>query len=158
MLEAAENPSPHFSSILPSISFDEYAFLKRRNNREPIWWVVMLINTNKGGHTDLQKTTEPLEILEKLPIHDNDKEWHEGLFIRIGAKPKAADAFIRLVSGSFQSDDVESRQIRGIISRAAMADILSTHFKLRCYGNFDNIFCVDDAEELLWKQPFNMKE
>jgi hypothetical protein len=139
--------------MLPSVDFEEWAFLRRRHNREPVWWVVMLINTNNGGHTQLHKTTEPDKLLERLPIQDNDKEWHEGMFIRISADARAADAFIQLVSGSFQSDEVESKQIRGIISRAAMADRLSTHFKLRCYGNFNNIFCLDNAEELLSKQP-----
>lgn len=130
-----------------SIDFEEWRFLKRKNNLEPVWWVVMLINTNRGGHTQLQKTKDPGELLDRLPIVENGKSWEIGMFVRIGANSAAADAFIQVVSGS------NSKQIRGIISRAAMVQLLVEKYGFRAYGDFNNIFCVDDAEKLLEKRP-----
>ena len=141
-----------FGRLQPAIDFREWEFLRRKDRREPVWWVAMLINIKTGGHTQLQKTTDPAELLARLPIRENDKEWHEGIFVQVGSA-RAAEAFIQLVSGSYQTDAAESKQIRGIISRAAMAQLLIERYGLRAHGNFNNILCVENAEQLLEKRP-----
>jgi hypothetical protein len=143
-----------FYEPVQTIDFSQWREVRQlQATSSTVWWVVVLINKSHGEHTQIQKTTEPEALLSRLPIRDADREWHAGIFIEVGPSARDADTFAQLVAGSFNGEQLRSRQIRGIISRTAMADRLAYHFRLRYFTSFENIFSIKDVEQRIQREP-----
>jgi hypothetical protein len=136
-----------------SINFDEYTFQLRKHKRLRDWWVLMLVNTTEGNQTKLVKTTDPLAFQKLLPIHDNNKVWEEGIYICVGPDAEKAENLIQVICGE-RTGGAQTKQIRGIISRSVMCELVSHRFGFQIFANYDTIFGEEGVEDKIYKvQP-----
>ena len=139
-----------FSKVEETISHRN----KNNNKNNKNWWLIMLLNKNNGGHTMLKKTTNPYKIIDTLPLQDGDKIWVCGYVIDIGNNKKHADIISNHISGSFSES---GKQVRGVISRTVIADLVCDKYNLKIYGDFDNILDVSNSSDKIEKHPFEKK-
>jgi len=112
------------------------------NNTNENWYVALL---KSGGHTRIEKTQNPIELINAAPIRDGTKLWKIGVIVDIGPHENHADKFISFVSG-------KEKQVRGVISRACQIDRLAKHFNLTVYGDFNVILNNDNANAIIFGQ------
>ena len=144
----ADEPLSTGATVKRSINFDEYQYQLRKRGALPFWWVVMLVNIADGNQTRFMKTVKPPnEFRKTLPLYENNKIWNGGIYVCVSTDPEEAENFIKLVCGELPMNGV-TKQIRGIISRAATCDQVAWHFRYPAYACFDVILSEPDTD---WK-------
>jgi hypothetical protein len=105
------------------------------------WWVLLLINTDNGEHTDIEITDEPHSRLEALTKAEGSKHWVVAALVNVGTHEQAQQ-FAKQITG-------DKHQIRGIMSRTAMMSLLAEKHKFPGYADMDVVFKLPGAEQHL---------
>lgn len=117
-------------------------------HEEDAWWLILLFNQNKTGHTRLEKTNNLQQILSNLPIQENKKVWELGLLVDAGSKSDADEIYEML--------SCNEQQIRGRLSRSTFLDVICHHNNKRRFGDFTNIINIKNCSKRINKIPLDL--
>lgn len=128
--DAADQPLQE--DTLPSSAYNSPARSNRSGQllERPCWYVLLLLDNNKSGHTNVIKTTEIQPWLEAssstAAAVDSEGElspasWRPAVIIEVGTDESLATRVIDMIS-----INSKGKQVRGVVQRGARADLLAT--------------------------------
>jgi hypothetical protein len=123
-----------------------------------MWYVLLLIDQSKGGHTNIIKSTNPeFYLRQRKPgqprAQTTSTNWRLGQVVEIGPHEHEAVQFVNLVSV-----DPQGKQIRGIFHRAANVDVVATKFAKPSWAEFSLIFDVPNVQAFLQQNGYVLTE
>lgn len=134
--------SLHHNSAHP----DQGVFYRSHTSHGPHWYVLLLLDINKAGHTYVTKTTHPEQYDNSVHAQPpgaslsaaastaaEGQGWHMALAISVGPSEAEADRIIDRISTSTNG----KKQVRGGVQRGIRGGLASTwwnkdHFADHC--------------------------
>jgi hypothetical protein len=149
------------------------------NEYKPIWYVLLILDPNKSGHTNVVPSTAPQQYLkdyhssevvsatpkELLDSFSEDVSsiephlpsdvgnmaskyaqlgWKLAVLVEIGESFQETENFIQLISSN-----PRGKQVRGIYSRATLADLVASLFRKKLWIELGLLFDLpSDSPEL----------
>ena len=145
---------------------------------KPIWYVLLVLDPNKSGHTNVVPSTAPQQylkdyrdnevvsatpdaLLEYMSQESEEDDllpeevaniaeklaqlgWKLAVLVEIGQSEQEARNYIKLISSN-----PRGKQVRGIYSRASLADLIATLFKKSLWMDLPLLFDLSpDSPEL----------
>jgi len=119
-----------------------------------VWYVLLLRDLQKSGHTNVIASTQPYAYLGDftaeevicvapdtvLEVPRAHGSWRLAVLVEIGSSEIEAHNFIQLISS-----DHRRKQVRGIYSRATQADIIATLFSKPIWSDTAQVFDLPAA-------------
>ncbi len=131
-LETCVDPSGRSAhSAHSSYKSPAFASPAKHHNPHLCWYVVLLLDINKQGHTQVIKTTDieawltasgaSSEPVDADPGELSTAGWRTAVIIEVGTDEALASRIINLIS-----TNSKGKQVRGAAQRGARADLLAT--------------------------------
>lgn len=145
---------------------------------KPIWYVLLVLDPNKSGHTDVIPTTTPQRYLKNYSANEVVSTTQEGLLDYMSEDSEDDDALSGEVSNiagklakyawklavlveigpsrqealnykELISSNPRGKQVRGIYSRASLCDLMATLFNKKIWFDLALLFdLLPDSPEL----------
>lgn len=122
------------------------------NPSAPFWYVLLLLDNNKAGHTCVIKSTRPeaydhpgrrLQSASGVPLPPvKEHAWHLALAIVVGNNEAEADLIIDRISTSNNG----KKQVRGGMQRGIRGNLVSTWRKKSVYADHSALLGITEKQ------------
>lgn len=134
------------------------------------WYVFLLLDANKEGHTNVIKTTDPgayrttaddrnldgsaAASASAPPVNSDAQSWRVALAIDVGPSEAEADIIIARISTSSNG----KKQVRGGVQRGIRGDLVSTWRHKVLFADRAALLNVsaEQAERLVYTVPYSL--